>query len=134
MPKCTYCGSSKFFTGPSGGMSTNILCANEKCRHWFNFTPGIGEDGLLDDLHKVEPTETERNQQELDKRAQADAERQIRHTEGAQAYLDGKHPGTLRDHRWTYPQQQDIDRLCGFMHHLAEQVRDLTAQVQALKS
>jgi hypothetical protein len=50
--KCTYCGGTKFFEGPSGGMSTNILCANDKCRHWFNWTPFIN---VLDDLKRVEP-------------------------------------------------------------------------------
>lgn len=53
MPKpfsCTYCGGTAFLKGPSGGLSTNILCANPDCRHWFNGTP-FG----IDDLKRVEP-------------------------------------------------------------------------------
>lgn len=47
---CIYCEGTDFYEGPSGGLSTNILCANKNCRHWFNVTP-FG----LEDLHKVEP-------------------------------------------------------------------------------
>src|SRR5690349_13378294 len=54
MPKCTYCGGTEFYEGPSGGMSTNVLCANSNCRHWFNWTPVLEK---LDDLNRVEPTE-----------------------------------------------------------------------------
>ena len=46
--RCTYCGGTDFWEGPSGGMSTNILCANEACRHKFNYTPMLNQ---LDDLH-----------------------------------------------------------------------------------
>lgn len=53
--ECPYCKGDKFIEGPSGGMSTNVLCANEECRHWFNYTPGLP----LDDLHRTEPTEDE---------------------------------------------------------------------------
>lgn len=56
--KCTYCGGTKFYGGPEGGMSQNVLCANDQCRHWFNHTPIPGME--LEDLHKVEPTENER--------------------------------------------------------------------------
>lgn len=38
---CPNCGSHKGFTeGPSGGMSTNIFCAD--CGQGFNITPMIG--------------------------------------------------------------------------------------------
>lgn len=46
-PKCTYCGSIDFFEGPSGGATTNILCANQECGHWFNWA---GAFGGLEDL------------------------------------------------------------------------------------
>ena len=62
-PKCTYCGGTEFFEGPSGGMSTNILCANKNCRHWFNHTPILGS---LDDLNYQEPTEEEKVQRRKD--------------------------------------------------------------------
>lgn len=56
--KCTYCGGTDFYEGPSGGMSINVLCANPKCRHWFN-----GVLGDLQDLDRVEPTDEEKEQQ-----------------------------------------------------------------------
>ena len=34
---CPDCGGKKFLEGPSGGVSTNIMCA--KCRHRFNASP-----------------------------------------------------------------------------------------------
>lgn len=52
---CTYCGGTGWYEGPQGGMSTNILCANAKCRHWFNWTPIVNQ---LDDINRVEPTES----------------------------------------------------------------------------
>lgn len=55
--RCTYCGGTKFHKGPSGGVSTNILCANPDCRHWFNYHQGILP---MDDLHRVEPSEAEK--------------------------------------------------------------------------
>jgi hypothetical protein len=36
---CPDCGSKEgFYQGPQGGISTNIFCANPKCRSGFNFT------------------------------------------------------------------------------------------------
>jgi hypothetical protein len=55
-PVCTYCGGTKFYEGPSGGLSTNILCANKDCRHWFNWHCGIIP---MDDLNRVERRELE---------------------------------------------------------------------------
>lgn len=49
---CTYCGGHDFYEGPSGGMMTNIMCANPKCRHWFNACPSLG---IFDDLRKQGP-------------------------------------------------------------------------------
>lgn len=40
--KCPDCGCEGFYEGPSGGLSTNIECANEECKHRFNVTPMIG--------------------------------------------------------------------------------------------
>ena len=53
MPQCPYCHGTQFYEGPSGGLSTNIMCANLSCRHWFNYTPMTG---TMDDLNRVEPT------------------------------------------------------------------------------
>lgn len=56
--KCVYCGGADFYEGPNGGMSINVLCANPKCRHWFNDVLGD-----LKDLNRVEPTDEEKEQQ-----------------------------------------------------------------------
>jgi hypothetical protein len=48
--RCPYCGGNEWYEGPSGGMSTNIMCANPDCEHWFNYHQGIIP---MDDLHKV---------------------------------------------------------------------------------
>lgn len=47
---CPYCGGTEWYTGPSGGMSTNIICANPSCEHWFNYHQGIIP---MDDLHRT---------------------------------------------------------------------------------
>lgn len=39
---CPDCGHQGFIEGPSGGLSTNIFCANKECGHGFNVTPVIG--------------------------------------------------------------------------------------------
>lgn len=48
--KCSYCDGTKFYEGPSGGMSTNIMCADPACEHWFNYHQGIVP---MDDLHMI---------------------------------------------------------------------------------
>ena len=49
---CTYCGGDLFNEGPQGGLSTNIMCANERCQHWFDWHLGIFP---TDDLNEVGP-------------------------------------------------------------------------------
>lgn len=39
---CPECGSTDWYEGPSGGMSTNYMCANDACGAKFNFTPFPG--------------------------------------------------------------------------------------------
>jgi len=39
---CPDCNGEGFLAGPSGGMSQNIMCANEQCGARFNVTPVIG--------------------------------------------------------------------------------------------
>lgn len=42
-PRCPDCGSTAgFYEGPSGGISTNVFCANRECRSGFNITPWVG--------------------------------------------------------------------------------------------
>lgn len=40
--KCPDCHHEGFYDGPSGGLSTNITCANDDCKQRFNVTPMIG--------------------------------------------------------------------------------------------
>lgn len=47
---CPYCGGTKWLEGPRGGMSTNIMCANAACEHWFNYHQGFIP---MDDLHRI---------------------------------------------------------------------------------
>ena len=63
VPTCTYCGGTEFYEGPSGGMATNILCANPECRHWFNHIMG-----RLDDLNSQEPSDEEKAQEREDRK------------------------------------------------------------------
>lgn len=46
--RCPDCDGEGFFTGPSGGMSTNIICRNGACRSKFNITDFGGGAGTVD--------------------------------------------------------------------------------------
>lgn len=48
---CSYCGGEDFYAGARGGISTNMLCANDKCRRKFNFTPMM--NNRVEDLHST---------------------------------------------------------------------------------
>lgn len=125
MPKCTYCGGTEWYEGPSGGMSVNILCANENCRHWFNHTPMLDE---LDDLKRVEPTAEEKTAEQAKRRAEADAAREARFEEGRKAFYEGKPMHTLRvDPAYGgYAEPKDnIDRICGYVEVMAKDVQSL---------
>jgi hypothetical protein len=87
MPKCKYCGGTDFYEGPSGGMSTNVLCANAKCRHWFNHTPALD---LFEDLNRVEPTDEEKLTEAAARQAKRDADETKIYDEGAAMYRAGK--------------------------------------------
>lgn len=52
--KCPDCGVEGFFEGPSGGMSTNIVCSNEADPHWFNITPMSydGQQGIAERIKR----------------------------------------------------------------------------------
>lgn len=49
--QCPFCGHTEFIEGPSGGMATNIYCANEVCDARFNFcypmTPQVIRESKL---------------------------------------------------------------------------------------
>ena len=57
VPKCTYCGGTKFYEGPIFGFETHILCANIQCRQWFRHYPSVNHTHMLEDLHKQEKVE-----------------------------------------------------------------------------
>jgi len=46
--RCPNCGGADWYEGPSGGISTNIMCRD--CGHWYNYHQGIAP---MDDLHQV---------------------------------------------------------------------------------
>jgi hypothetical protein len=82
---CTYCGGTKFYEGPGGGMSVNVLCANEECRHWFNATP-FG----FEDLKRVEPNDAEKEAARAAANNDVAKLRQATYLEGAEAYRAGR--------------------------------------------
>jgi len=53
-PSCPHCGGHKWYWGPSGGASVNLLCLDPDCRHWINWTAASSR---VDDLDRVEPIE-----------------------------------------------------------------------------
>ena len=152
--RCTYCGGTEFLEGPSGGMSTNVLCANKACRHWFNWT---GDPIFrLDDLNRVEPTEEQRKS-EADAQALA-AEQAFcdRKAEGAAAYaafapigpcagastnryiaepIDSYSTALRRSKAYGgYSEAYtNIDRLVGYIEAMHRHVIDLQEEVNALK-
>lgn len=127
--KCTYCGGTKFFGGPEGGMSQNVLCANDQCRHWFNWTPALN---LLEDLHKVEPTPDEAAKAAAARAAQEDSENRSIMEEGAKAYLAGQSPFALiaQDRRYTYVQWNTVYRLAGYIEAMQQEIAHLRELVQ----
>lgn len=58
-PQCIYCGGREWYAGPTGGMAQNIRCANEDCRHWFNWVPPPFD--IFDDLHRADPPDDKRS-------------------------------------------------------------------------
>lgn len=118
--KCLYCKGTDFFEGPSGGGSQNVLCANDKCRHWFNVTP-FG----LEDLHRVEPSNEEKlaeqHQQEIvEKNATAHF-----YNEGRSFYQKGdsslKCLSSPLYGNYAEP-HENVLRLCGFLDALKEDI------------
>jgi hypothetical protein len=45
MKQCSECGSTTFYEGPSGGLSTNFCCENG---HWFNDMGPFGVQKIAD--------------------------------------------------------------------------------------
>jgi hypothetical protein len=121
--RCTYCGGTDFYEGPSGGMSTNVLCANEKCRHWFNWTQLLSQ---LDDLKKVEPTKEEKEVEQAERKTKTDEELTARINEGAAIYRDGSAAAmrlAQRSKGWTNPRLEHLDQFAGFMDAMANDIK-----------
>ena len=91
--QCTYCKGTEFYEGPAGGVSVNVLCAEESCRHWFNYTPFGMED--LNRVEPVEPTEQERLAAEVKLAVEWRTHEQKMFAEGAGHYLTGLTAGEL---------------------------------------
>lgn len=47
--RCPDCGSTLFYTGPEGGASINVKCANVKCGHKFNACPPFSMEPIDND-------------------------------------------------------------------------------------
>lgn len=127
--KCTYCGGTKFFEGPSGGMSTNILCANPECRHWFNYHQGILP---MDDLHRIEPSEAEKAVKADQAGLKKDAEFAERIMTGVRFYKEGGVAALRQEQlaaRSTYPPPGQIDELCGYMAAMHDELKTLRQQM-----
>lgn len=105
--RCTYCGGDKFYEGPSGPGATNILCANDECRHWFNSSV-TG----LDDLHRVEPTVEEKEAKRAEKKAENAKHGDGVYAQGKVLFNDG-HPS--RDCLLGDTTKEDLLRLSGWM-------------------
>lgn len=127
--KCPYCGGTKFFEGPSGGMSNNILCANSECRHWFNYHGGIMP---MDDLHRVEPTEAEKAAQAQRREQEKDDALAARLRQGMEFYRENHNTALMRlaqrEEKWTSPKHEHIDQLCGFIDAMCDDLRTLIDQ------
>lgn len=109
--ECTYCGGTDFYEGPSGGLSTNILCANDDCRHWFNHTP-FG----LEDLERVEPTKEERENQEDEAEKIKQKEMDALYNKGKEMFKAGESSkDCLKDSPHYGPSNADLLRLCGYI-------------------
>lgn len=151
--KCTYCGGTKFYAGPEGGMSQNILCANDECRHWFNHTPLPGME--LEDLHRVEPTVDEEAKRRANEENWRQEQAAGRRTEGAIAYTEGKpissimHEYRPYDHvyeQWAddtkttkvfsetdanaYINARDMDRVIGYIEAMQQEIAHLRELVK----
>ncbi len=50
--QCPDCASTKWYEGPSGGMSTNWFCANDDCKSGFNVCAVPGGPLLIERIGK----------------------------------------------------------------------------------
>lgn len=117
-PVCKYCGGTNFFEGPSGGLSINVRCANEACRHWFNWTPAIGE---FEDLHRQDPTPQQIADQYKAYRTQEQSLRDRVFAEGRQMKIEGRPAIDCLKHTdnnacgFYKADGGDLVRLCGWL-------------------
>lgn len=120
--KCTYCGGTKFYEGPSGGMAVNVLCANPKCRHWFNDMGSLG----FDDLYMVEPTEEEKDtEKEQQKQSKIEHEKSL-HDEGFSYYKTGDAFSLVTSDNYQageYIIKDNIFRLSGWLDALHDDIK-----------
>ena len=118
---CTYCGGSKFYEGPSGGLSTNVLCVNPECRHWFNYTDVLN---TMEDLNSVEPSDAEKEALWVQRKKEQDEWPARTTAEGRDIYLAGESAlECATDHgAITY---SSVVRLCGFIDAMLKDFRQI---------
>lgn len=128
--KCTYCGGTEWLMGPEGGACQNILCANDTCRHWFNYSP----IGIFEDMHRVEPTADEHAKAEAAKKALLDVKAREWRQAGADLYREGRDPSACVEGRTDtylsvrvdqYGQGQTLHYLLGYIGAMREEVAEL---------
>jgi len=131
--KCTYCGGTEFYEGPSGGLSTNILCANPECRHWFNHSTLADP---LEDLHRVEPSDGEKAvERENEARARAAKPARLA-AEGFGLYFGGKPASDCmaEPSYGSYAASHDaVLRLCGYIDAMHEHLKGIQLHARLQK-
>lgn len=111
---CPYCKETKFFEGPSGGVSTNVLCANPECRHWFNYQSIFDK---LEDLHRVEPSDEEKERGRIAAKQEILEEPEKQYQKGIAHYISGKSAKEMLSSKPLWPECTGADfyKLAGYI-------------------
>lgn len=129
---CTYCGGTEFYSGPEGGLSTNILCANPNCRHWFNYSGGMLP---LEDLNRIEPSDAQKIAERKTWEQDQAREKLSRILEGEAAFQNGRDPAELRKDAayGNYAEAApNVDRLVGYLRAMNQELTQLKALITPL--
>lgn len=103
---CEKCGSDKFFEGPSGGVSTNYICANPKCRARYNVSPfGYQFVGF-------DPSEEDTRAREMDAEHWRNNRRLHYYNKGSNYYLEGKMTLSVVMERIDYKVDKEANLYC----------------------
>lgn len=123
-PKCTYCGGTDFYEGPSGGLAVNIRCANEECRHWFNYMVPLDK---LEDLNRVEPTKEEQESERDKQQREREEYPEKMYKEGQYACLNRESAKSMLVTKpyWHEVNGADLYRLAGYIDAMAVKLNAL---------